>query len=84
MIKISDLKDFFVSFILFRIFILGSYKLEIILFQASYEGQTNVADILFGVPSREIGFRRGRNPQRVITYAVTLALKQYNEEYVMY
>ncbi|XP_063610066.1 sterol regulatory element-binding protein cleavage-activating protein-like isoform X2 [Penaeus indicus] len=49
---------------------------------ASYEGQTNVADILFGVPSRETGFRRGRNPQRVITYAVTLALKQYNEEFV--
>ncbi|XP_045623274.1 sterol regulatory element-binding protein cleavage-activating protein [Procambarus clarkii] len=49
---------------------------------ASYEGQTNVADILFGVPSREIGFRRSRNPQRVITFAVTLALKQYNEEFV--
>lgn len=49
---------------------------------ASYEGQTNVADILFGVPSREIGFRRSRNPQRVITYAVTLALKQYSEEFV--
>lgn len=49
---------------------------------ASYEGQTNVADILFGVPSREIGFRRSRNPERVITYAATLALKHYNEEFV--
>lgn len=48
--------------------------------QASYEGQTNVADILFGVPSREIGFRHSRNPERVITYAATLALKHYNEE----
>lgn len=50
--------------------------------QASYEGQTNVADILFGVPSREIGFRHSRNPERVITYAATLALKHYNEEWV--
>lgn len=48
--------------------------------QASYEGQTNVADILFGVPSRESGFRHSRNPERVITYAATLALKHYNEE----
>lgn len=49
---------------------------------ASYEGQTNVADILFGVPSRESGFRHSRNPERVITYAATLALKHYNEEFV--
>ncbi|CAL4090197.1 unnamed protein product, partial [Meganyctiphanes norvegica] len=47
-----------------------------------YEGQTNIADILFGVPSHVIGFRKRRNPKRVITYAVTLALKQYNEEFV--
>lgn len=49
---------------------------------SSYEGETNVADILFGVPSREIGFRRNRNPDRVITFAITLALKHYNEEFV--
>ncbi|KAK7067765.1 hypothetical protein SK128_017316, partial [Halocaridina rubra] len=49
---------------------------------SSYEGETNVADILFGVPLRDIGFRRGRHPDRVITYAITLALKHYNEEFV--
>ena len=41
-------------------------------------------DILFGVPMRESGIHRYsfRNRQRVITYAITIMIKNYDHKYV--
>ncbi|XP_071946815.1 sterol regulatory element-binding protein cleavage-activating protein-like [Antedon mediterranea] len=46
---------------------------------------TNIKDVLFGIPSKYSGINRFyiRSRQRLITYAVTLVLKSYNESFIL-
>ncbi|XP_033127838.1 sterol regulatory element-binding protein cleavage-activating protein-like isoform X2 [Anneissia japonica] len=46
---------------------------------------TNIKDVLFGIPGKFSGIHRFyiRSRQRLITYAVTLVLKSYNESFIL-
>lgn len=49
-------------------------------YQRSREGHSSLADLMFGMRQRDTGLTPYpmRNRQRVLTYAVTLALKHYD------
>ena len=51
-------------------------------FQRSREGRSSVADLMFGMRQRDTGLTKYpvRNRQRVISYAVTIALKRNTPE----
>ena len=48
------------------------------------EGFSSFADLLFGLRQRDTGLTKYpvRNRQRVITYAITVALQKYNPEFI--
>ncbi|KAA0184594.1 hypothetical protein HAZT_HAZT007505 [Hyalella azteca] len=48
---------------------------------AGHDDESRVADVLFGVPASEVGLLNNDHP-KVVTYALTLALRRYNEEFV--
>jgi hypothetical protein len=51
-------------------------------FQHSREGHSSLTDLMFGMRQRETGMTKYpvRNRQRVITFAVTVALKEHNQK----
>ncbi|TRY79121.1 hypothetical protein TCAL_05977 [Tigriopus californicus] len=53
-------------------------------YQRSREGHSSLADLMFGMRQRDTGLTQYpmRNRQRVLTYAVTLALKNYDSKFV--
>ena len=50
-------------------------------YQRSREGHSSMADLVFGMRQRDTGITNYpiRNRQRVVSYAATIALRQYNE-----
>ncbi|KAB7498556.1 Sterol regulatory element-binding protein cleavage-activating protein, partial [Armadillidium nasatum] len=50
--------------------------------RAKHEEETSIADILFGLPSKDVGISSNPHNPQVINYAITIALKYYSEEFI--
>jgi len=53
-------------------------------FQSSREGHSSLADIMFGLRQRDTGLTKYpvRNRQRIITYSVTVVLRQHKPQFI--